>query len=294
METQPDTRTFRGHSYDNMAETLSTLVRDLFRFLPTDAQTKGSGIVCNLTFVPHEGDEVSFDFLVGSLEDDRQTRCTGNVAEKIARLRSHPDDVASWLSRNEELEQWGGAIKVETDEGIVYLSASAWPEHGDESLMLAWATHLHLINADGAYDIALQTGNEIWIKILQDGGSYRPDTWWTMVPEVTTEGNIILHARLLNEDGDPVSEGEPLWSSEPIRDLMDVVHMGGMAMRAIGFEEPDDDTMIEAVLEAVAIRTQRSFEELSAATLAARPRPEPAEVEPVDSEDASDENLVRA
>jgi len=86
----------------------------------------------------------------GIMLEEKWPRYLHFAQEKALRLAVNPSHESSWQSRNEEEEQWGGAIRA----GQYILSFSGLPEKWDEALCLAVAFTHQLINMDEAIAIA--------------------------------------------------------------------------------------------------------------------------------------------
>ncbi|HMP67349.1 MAG TPA: hypothetical protein PKA60_01195 [Candidatus Paceibacterota bacterium] len=83
--------------------------------------------------------------------------------EKAARLQLKRHDISSWQSRNEVLDQYGGAIR--TTPGWLILSFSGLPELADEALMLYLAVQLGWMPIGEAMSIASISNNNYFQKL---------------------------------------------------------------------------------------------------------------------------------
>lgn len=102
---------------------------------------------------------------IGTVPAEKGLKYLAFAQEKAHRLAEHPEHQSSWQSRNEGAEQWGGAIAA----GPYVFSFSGLPEHGDEAAMLLAADELGLITPGMAAQIAKESGNEIFRKIVGVG-----------------------------------------------------------------------------------------------------------------------------
>lgn len=75
-------------------------------------------------------------FMVGEVSDDQKANDYHQFCmEKARRLGQNPDHVSSWESRNENANQYGGAVKV----GDFIFSFSGFSEHWDEAVSIVLA-----------------------------------------------------------------------------------------------------------------------------------------------------------
>lgn len=75
---------------------------------------------------------------VGSLSNEKATKCFDLAQEKARRLAEHPEHLTSWESRDPNALKFGGAVKDLRNYPHIY-SFSGLPEKVDEALMLAIA-----------------------------------------------------------------------------------------------------------------------------------------------------------
>lgn len=71
---------------------------------------------------------------IGEVPDEKVERYLRLCQEKPRRLAKYAPHVSSWMSRNPEADEWGGAIRITSN---MIFSFSGLPELGDEVLMLA-------------------------------------------------------------------------------------------------------------------------------------------------------------
>lgn len=100
-------------------------------------------------------------FAVGTINPDKLDRYLFNAQEKVRRLFGHQTDghLSSFQSRNEELQQWTGAVTM----GDVLIGFSGLCEASDEALCLAlgelWAPR------EEARQIAAISSNEDFARL---------------------------------------------------------------------------------------------------------------------------------
>ena len=105
--------------------------------------------------------------LIGTVPQEKKEKYLAFCQEKAKRLANHPEHEASWESRNEEANEWGGALRI----GTLIFSFSGLPEWGDEALMLILA-EVHFstfgdidIMLEAAHRIVSKTRNPYWQEL---------------------------------------------------------------------------------------------------------------------------------
>lgn len=99
-------------------------------------------------------------FKIGSVPQGSQSRAFCN--EKAERVLN-TGAASSWMSRDPEKNQWGGAVRVHRD---VIFSFSGLPEDTDEALVLVLAVRLELLTFEEAESIAKLSANEKFSRLL--------------------------------------------------------------------------------------------------------------------------------
>jgi hypothetical protein len=120
------------------------------------------GWFCLLRFNDHQMEWTTTVCKFGDLPSD--SRSLEFCQEKATRVLKSGSS-SSWLTRDPEKNQWGGAVRVHED---VVLSFSGLPEDADEALVLVLAVYLDLIDLNDAQKIADQSGNEKFIQLFQE------------------------------------------------------------------------------------------------------------------------------
>lgn len=119
---------------------------------------------CLLRFNDHQMEWTTTVFQVGELPAD--SRALAFCQEKAHRALKSGSS-SSWLTRDPEKNQWGGAIRVHED---VIFSSSGPPEKVDEALVLVLAVRLGFMDFNDAQKVADQSGNEKFAQLFQ--GAY--------------------------------------------------------------------------------------------------------------------------
>jgi|GEM_PF-3917146 len=116
-----------------------------------------------LRFNDHQMEWATTVFQFGELPSD--SRSLEFCQEKAHRaLRSGSS--SSWLTRDPEKNQWGGAVRVHED--VIFSFSSTFSEDTDEGLVLVLAVRLGFMDFDDAQKIAGQSGNEKFLQLFQD------------------------------------------------------------------------------------------------------------------------------
>jgi hypothetical protein len=85
--------------------------------------------------------------------------------EKAVRLFQSIDVRSSWMNRNPDKDQWGGAIRVHVEGSGLILSFSGLPELADEAIVLSAAVRRGLMSYKDAAEIAELSNNEFFFNM---------------------------------------------------------------------------------------------------------------------------------
>lgn len=96
--------------------------------------------------------------IIGTIIPEKISLYCRLVREKVNRLSRHTGEISSWLSRDPDNDQWGGAIIAEN----YYVSFSGLPELCDEAIVLITARILGIISGYDAMRIAEISNNELY------------------------------------------------------------------------------------------------------------------------------------
>lgn len=101
---------------------------------------------------------------IGEVPIEKAEKYLRLCQEKAKRLGAHPEQVSSWMSRNLDLEQYGGAIRARN----LIFSFSGFPELGDEAVMLGTVGVYYLAKLGQSRvlseiaEIVAQSNNTYW------------------------------------------------------------------------------------------------------------------------------------
>jgi hypothetical protein len=86
--------------------------------------------------------------------------------EKGRRLFRNADHLSSWQTRNQDAEEWGGAIRA-GQNGCLLLSLSGFPDDGDEVICLYAALTLGWLDRSGAERIISYSKNRFLHRLME-------------------------------------------------------------------------------------------------------------------------------
>lgn len=109
---------------------VSVAAQDVIRALPPGANYRGGYFTLIDTAI---GLPPLIRRQIGEIEDPSlRLGCYNISCEKAERLIAHPHHVSSWITRSEDLGQYGGAIRA----GNCNIAFSGLSEHADEAVCL--------------------------------------------------------------------------------------------------------------------------------------------------------------
>ncbi len=126
-----------------------------------EGDQRRGGYFCLLRYNDHQGEWASMNFKCGSVPQGSRARAFCNEkARRVLELGA----TSSWMSRDPEKNQWGGAVRVHQD---VIFSFDGLPEDTNEALVLVLAVELELLNLEEAQGIAKLSANEKFSQLLK-------------------------------------------------------------------------------------------------------------------------------
>jgi len=101
--------------------------------------------------------------LIGNMPEERARACAGFAQEKNRRLGANLHHRTSWESRDEEKEQYPGAVRGKQ----LLWSFSGFPSKTDEAAMLVSAIRCGDMTIEEATEIVGITGNPVFHKLRE-------------------------------------------------------------------------------------------------------------------------------
>lgn len=102
--------------------------------------------------------------ICGEMDEERAAKCCRFVQEKARRLGTYPQHFLSYETRDVDAEMYGGAVRASQ----FIFSFSGFSEETDEAMMIELAVQMRYITEEGARQMTLISGNEVWQKLRQE------------------------------------------------------------------------------------------------------------------------------
>ena len=124
-------------------------------YLPPEERWRTGGWICVMDTSTDPYGRVVLHQRIGEVPDDKMAKYKMFALEKAQRLIRYPDHRTSYQSRNEDAEQYGGAIRLK--ECII--AFSGLPERWDEALVLSAAWLHELTDATVFHEVRDEVTN---------------------------------------------------------------------------------------------------------------------------------------
>lgn len=144
-------------NFTGLIQEASIVVQKACQLIGDDNRKGGTMCVLELNGV------VRFSETIGSISTlDRMEKYFRFAEEKGRRLSTHPEHLTSYTSRNDELEQYQGAIFTSD----LIFSFSGLPAKWDEACMMVVAYRRGYLTSDQWKAIIAESGNDVADRLL--------------------------------------------------------------------------------------------------------------------------------